>query len=189
MKIRLAQINPLVGNFDYNSKLIKDIIESSKEYDIIVFPELSVTGYPPQDLLTNSSFIEKASKTLESIVKIIGKQVVVIGFPRKKGEFLFNSAAIINDGDILGYHDKMLLPTYDVFDENRYFKQGASADPIKVEINGKSMSLGVQICEDLWDDSYDLKITDTLIEKGAEMIINISASPYRKGILDKSCLL
>ncbi len=185
MKIRLAQINPIVGNFDYNSKLIKDAIQSSTDYDIIVFPELSITGYPPQDLLTNSSFIEQASETLESIVENVGKQVVVIGFPRKKGEHLFNSAAIINDGEILGYHDKMLLPTYDVFDENRYFKRGVSANPIKVEIDGKSLNLGVQICEDLWDDDYDLKITDTLIEKGAEMIINISASPYRKNILDK----
>ena len=185
MKIRLAQINPIVGNFDYNDRLIKDTIQSSADYDIIVFPELSVTGYPPQDLLTNSAFIEQANKTLESISEIVQDQVVIIGFPRKKGKHLFNSAAIINDGEVLGYHDKLLLPTYDVFDENRYFEPGTGVSPIKVEIKGRALNLGVQICEDLWDDDYDLKITDTLIEKGAEMIINISASPYRKNILDK----
>ena len=185
MKIRLAQINPIVGNFDYNAKLIGDVIQSSSEYDIIVFPELSLTGYPPQDLLLDSEFISQTEQTLESIKKIVNNQVVIIGFPRKKINQLFNSAAIINEGEIIGYHDKILLPTYDVFDENRYFEPGAGIKSFKVDINGKPLNFGVQICEDLWEDDYNFKITDTLIEKGAEMIINISASPYRKNILDK----
>ena len=84
MKIRLAQINPIVGNFDYNAKLIVDVIQSSSEYDIIVFPELSLTGYPPQDLLLDSGFISQTEQTLESIKEIVNNQVVIIGFPRKK---------------------------------------------------------------------------------------------------------
>ena len=121
---------------------------------------------------------------LESIKKIVEEQIVIIGFPRKRENDLFNSAAVINKGDTIGYHDKILLPTYDVFDEKRYFKSASSINPIKAEINGVPISMGIQICEDLWDDD-DVRITDTLIEKGAEIMINISASPYRKKILDK----
>ena len=92
MKIRLAQINPIVGNFDYNAKLIGDVIQSSSEYDIIVFPELSLTGYPPQDLLLDSEFISQTEQTLESIKEIVNNQVVIIGFPRKK----INQLLILN---------------------------------------------------------------------------------------------
>ena len=185
MKIRLAQINPIVGNLESNTHLIISTIKSSTEYDIIVFPELSLTGYPPQDLLLDSNFIYQTEQMLESIKKIVEEQIVIIGFPRKKENDLFNSAAVINKGDIIGYHDKILLPTYDVFDEKRYFKSASSINPIKAEINGVPISMGIQICEDLWDDDDDVRITDTLIEKGAEIMINISASPYRKKILDK----
>jgi len=185
MKIRLAQINPIVGNLESNTHLIISKIKSSVEYDIIVFPELSLTGYPPQDLLLDSNFIYKTAQMLESIKKIVEEQIVIIGFPRKKEHDLFNSAAVIKKGDIIGYHDKILLPTYDVFDEKRYFKSASSINPIKTEINGTPISMGIQICEDLWDNDDDVRITDTLIEKGAEIMINISASPYRKKILDK----
>jgi len=185
MKIRLAQINPIVGNLESNAQLIIRTIKSSGEYDIIVFPELSLTGYPPQDLLLDSNFIHKSAEMLETIKEIVGEQIVIIGFPRRNGNDLFNSAAVISKGEIIGYHDKILLPTYDVFDEKRYFKSSSIISPIKAEINGAPLSIGVQICEDLWGDDYDTRITETLIDKGAELIINISASPYRKNILDK----
>ena len=185
MKIRLAQINPIVGNLEYNSNLIKDIIESSESFDIVVFPELSLTGYPPQDLLFDKKFIKETKETLIDIKKHVKHQVVVLGLPMYEGDSLMNSAAVLKGGEVVGYHRKILLPTYDVFDETRYFDSSDKISPIIVSVDNKKVSLGIQICEDLWDDSYSTKITKTLIDKGAEMIINISASPYRKKIIDK----
>ena len=185
MKIRLAQINPTVGDLDGNTDLIIKTIQSSPDSSVIVFPELSTTGYPPQDLLLDSNFINEADKKLNLIKKNVGEQAVVLGIPRYFNGKLFNSAAIINNGEIIGYHDKVLLPTYDVFDEKRYFKSSRKIETFRVSLGNKSINLGIQICEDLWDEDYDLSIFDTLIDKGAEMIINISASPYRKNILDK----
>ena len=185
MKIRLAQINPTVGDIDGNTDLIIKTIKSSSEGSIIVFPELSITGYPPQDLLLDSGFITKVEESLDLIRQNTEMRTVVVGLPRYSGCELYNSAAIISNGNILGYHDKVLLPTYDVFDENRYFKPSSRIEPFKVSLDGKSIVLGIQICEDLWDEDYDHNISETLIEKGAEMIINISASPYRKNIISK----
>jgi len=184
MKIRLAQINPTVGNLEENASLIVNAIKSASEYDIIVFPELSLTGYPPQDLLLDSNFIQETKRKLDSIKQVVGDQIAIIGFPREKEGKLFNSAAVINQGNVIGYHDKILLPTYDVFDEKRYFQSSDSINPIKAKINGISISIGIQICEDLWDDDHEVNVTEDLVEKGAEMIINISASPYRKKIID-----
>ena len=185
MKVRLAQINPIVGNLEYNTGLIKDIISSSRESDIIVFPELSLTGYPPQDLLLDKKFILETQEALADIKNIVEQQVVIIGLPVFANDSLMNSAAVIQNKEIVGYHSKVLLPTYDVFDETRYFTPSDEISPIAVMVNNINVNIGVQICEDLWDDSYSLKITEALIDKGAEMIINISASPYRKNILDK----
>ena len=185
MKIRLAQINPTVGDIDGNTDLIIKTIQSSPEGSIVVFPELSITGYPPQDLLLDAVFIAKVEENLDLIRQNTGMRTVVVGLPRYSGCELYNSAAIISNGNILGYHDKVLLPTYDVFDENRYFKPSSRIEPFKVSLDGKSIVLGIQICEDLWDEEYDHNISETLIEKGAEMIINISASPYRKNIISK----
>ena len=189
LNIRLAQINPIVGNLEYNAKLIKDIIISSEKFDLLVFPELSLTGYPPQDLLLDNNFIEKTQNAMDDIKQSVSNQLVIIGAPRKQDGALYNSAAILNDRGILGYRDKTLIPSYDVFDENRYFTASKDITPIQVEINKQNISLGVQICEDLWDDGYNEKVTNVLIDKGAEMIINISASPYRINILDKRLAL
>ena len=186
MNIRLAQINPIVGNLKYNSDLIKDTINSSKNFDIIVFPELSITGYPPQDLLLDKRFISKTEDALSDISDRIEDQVVIIGLPRYGDEkTLLNSAAVIQNRKIIGYHSKVLLPTYDIFDETRYFAASDNISPVKVIIHGKEINIGIQICEDLWDENYSFKVTDMLIKKGAEMIINISASPFQKNILYK----
>ena len=185
LNIRLAQINPIVGNLEYNAKLIKDIIISSEKFDLLVFPELSLTGYPPQDLLLDNNFIEKTQNAMDDIKQSVSNQLVIIGTPRKEDGALYNSAAILNDREILGYRDKTLIPSYDVFDENRYFTASKDITPIQVEINKQNISLGIQICEDLWDNGYNEKVTNVLINKGAEMIVNISASPYRVNILDK----
>jgi len=185
LKIRLAQINPSVGNIQYNSNLIKETISSSREIDLVIFPELSLTGYPPQDLLLDSNFLNLVDSEIHSIKNIVANQVVIIGAPRRENSSLFNSAVVIHNGEILGYRDKTLIPSYDVFDERRYFSPSQNISPIEVMLGDKNVNLGIQICEDLWDGEYDKKITSTLIEKGAEMIVNISASPFRKNILSK----
>lgn len=183
MKVRVAQINPIVGNIDYNTSLIKDTILSSSGADLVVFPELSIVGYPPQDLLLDNNFILRAQSALDEIVGCVDNQVVIVGYPqRAENGNLYNSAAVIQNNRIVGGYAKNLLPTYDVFDETRYFMPSGQADPVTVEIDGKEVVLGIQICEDLWDKNYSIKVTDTLISKGAELIINISASPYRKNI-------
>ena len=162
MNIRLAQINPTVGDLDGNTNLIIETIQSSPECAFVVFPELSITGYPPQDLLLDAGFIDKVGKKLNLIKDNVGMRAVVVGLPRYSNGELFNSAAIINNGEIIGYHDKALLPTYDVFDEKRYFESSNRIEPFKVTLGGKSISVGIQICEDLWDGGYDLNISDTL---------------------------
>ena len=135
LTIRLAQINPIVVNLEYNAKLIKDIIISSEKFDLLVFPELSLTGYPPQDLLLDNNFIEKTQNAMDDIKQSVSNQLVIIGTPRKEDGALYNSAAILNDREILGYRDKTLIPSYDVFDENRYFTASKDITPIQVEIN------------------------------------------------------
>ena len=185
MNIRIAQINPIVGDIDGNSELIRKTIISSPDDSIVVFPELAITGYPPQDLLLDPKFINQAQNAIQSLKTYVQRKVAIIGLPRYYDENLYNSAAIINNQKILGYHDKVLLPTYDVFDEKRYFKSSNTIQPYEISLDGKVIKIGVQICEDLWDQNYDLSVSDELIQKGAEMMINISASPYRKSIIDK----
>ena len=185
MKIRLAQINPTVGDIQKNCTLIKSIIADSKGSDIVVFPELSLTGYPPQDLLLDSSFLDMVDDAINNIVDLVSNEVVIVGVPRRYNGSLYNSAVVLQNGKILGYRDKTLIPSYDVFDEARYFASASDIAPIDITVDDKKINLGVQICEDLWDDNYSQKVSNTLIDKGADMIVNISASPFREGVLDK----
>ena len=186
MKIALSQINPTVGDLDGNARIIRDIIKSfSPICDLIVFPEMALTGYPPQDLLLDSAFIQQTSKTLNSIARSVKTVPVIIGTVRKENNHLFNTAAILQDGDIIDYRDKTHLPTYDVFDEDRYFTSAQSINPAEININGKKVLIGVQICEDLWDAEHDIKVSQELSDKGAKFLINISASPYHVNKLDE----
>ena len=179
MKVTLAQINPTVGALKKNCSKIKEIINKySSKSDIIVFPEMVLTGYPPQDLLFDSSFIMNAESLLEELAKSTFETPVIIGTIRQCGLKLYNTAAVIQYGKIQAYRDKTHLPTYDVFDEHRYFTSAKLIDPVELTINNKLYKIGIQICEDLWDENYELKICQLLHEKGAELIINISASPY-----------
>ena len=179
MKIALGQINPTVGDIRGNTNKIIDIINQiSGKADILVFPELVLTGYPPQDLLYESNFIEAVESAISDISKVVSSTVVVLGAVRVVNDQLFNTAVILQNGGVVGYRDKSLLPTYDVFDEDRYFTPSKSIEPIEVNINSKPISLGVEICEDMWDDAYQTKVTKQLSDKGADLIINISASPF-----------
>jgi len=178
MRIALCQINPIVGALQSNAdKIIQIIGKYSAQCDLLIFPELVLTGYPPQDLLADSQFIANTEATLNKIV-FTTTTPVILGSVRRDGDNLFNSAAIMHNGNLTAYCDKTHLPTYDVFDEMRYFTPSKERKPVTLQCGNKQASLGIQICEDLWDHEYDCKVSRELIEKGAEVIINISASPY-----------
>lgn len=179
----MAQINPTMGDLRGNIEKIKKFLVDAKnrEANLVIFPELVISGYPPQDLLLKNGYVKKNKKLLEKMIRENTVDVVgVIGFVDYNGNDLFNAAIIFKKNKIVGVVYKTLLPTYDVFDEARYFKplKEEEIGPISVKILGKTIKLGVEICEDLWDKNYDVKVTDLLVRKGAELIINISSSPF-----------
>ena len=179
MIVALCQINSKVGDLSYNREKIikyynKSIILNA---DIVVFPEMAITGYPPQDLLFRELFIEQNLKTLEIIARH-SSIPMIIGYVRKASTGLFNSAAICYDGKLQASFDKILLPSYDVFDEKRYFNSGKYPKIHSLKHNNLNTKIGIQICEDMWDDKYLCKVSKEQKKMGANMIINISASPY-----------
>jgi len=176
MKIAIAQINTTVGDINGNfEKIISNLTKAKNEKtDLVVFPELTLTGYPPRDLLIKKSFVKKNIEVLHQLVKLTENIAIIVGFVDEKNGNLYNAAAFINNKKIIEIYHKMHLPNYDVFDEKRYFTSGSS--PSLIEF--KDVKLGLTICEDIWIDhgpAYDLK------KKGAELIINISASPFHAG--------
>jgi len=191
MKISLCQINPTVGAIDRNVDLIMKWYQKAVAAgaELTVFPELVLVGYPPQDLLLRRRFINKAEMALKSIAE---KTTVpmIIGNPLRENGELYNCAFVCSNGEITGHYKKRLLPTYDVFDEDRYFTSGESMEVIEVRFGDSLVKIGMQICEDLWDEDYACNLAKSLKEKGAECIVNISASPYRVGRLaDRSKLI
>ena len=184
MKIALCQINPILGFFDYNQKLIEKYYQTALDNsaDLIVFPEMSITGYPPQDLLLQEDFIKKNEEVLHQIAKI-STVPMIVGYVRSKNTKLFNSAALCQEGKVCYIYDKILLPTYDVFDESRYFTPGVKPGIWSITVSGKEYKIGIQICEDLWDSDYDIKVMKQQKKLGADLIINTSASPYSKNRL------
>jgi len=185
MKVGMAQVNSTVGDLVGNIDKIRAYIERAKEadVDIVAFPELCVTGYPPQDLLYEKAFVTQNKEALLNLVKDISGVVGIVGFVDCDGSRIFNSAAVFSEGKIVKVVNKTLLPTYDVFDEARYFvpQKRRNIMPVEVTIKGSHIRLGVEICEDLWDERYDIKVTDILVQRGAQLVINISASPFYVG--------
>lgn len=187
MRIALAQINPTVGGIAFNADLIQNAIHRAKEQGarLVVFPELAIIGYPPKDLLLKPAVVRACQDAVEKIAKDCVGITAVIGLPlpsdKPTGPVLYNAAAICQDGRVTGHHLKHLLPTYDVFDERRYFEPGPRID--LSELDG--VKLGVSICEDLWNDAesftrqlYHDNPVDELAKAGAQLFINCSASPY-----------
>jgi NAD+ synthase (glutamine-hydrolysing) len=186
LKIAMAQINSTVGDLEGNiSKIKKNLINAKNcGADLVIFPELAVTGYPPQDLLLENGFVENNKKVLEKMITSNDVDIVgVVGFVDYKRKDLFNAVSIFKKNRIVGVVYKTLLPTYDVFDEDRYFKPNNEDDiaPVSVFLNGNNVKLGVEICEDLWDSNYNVKVTDLLAKRGAELIVTVSASPFLLG--------
>lgn len=190
MKIAISQINTTIGDFDGNYRKIKDAYAKAVESnaDLVLTPEMAITGYPPRDLLLRKDFVEKNISVLKDLAKITGKVGLVVGYVdfnrNKPGRNLTNSIALLKDGKIIEIRHKTLLPTYDVFDEDRYFEPAEVNRP--VEFNG--VKLGLTICEDIWNDEdfwrdrrYRRNPPAELFDAGAEILINISASPWHLG--------
>lgn len=183
MKIGMAQINPIVGNLEFNMKKILEYIERSRKsgVDILIFPEMSITGYPPLDLIYENGFITENMECLNRIAARCTDIVVVVGFINREGGNIYNAAALIHNARLKGIVHKKLLPTYDVFDEERYFTEADEIKPLSLVMNGEPILLGIEICEDMWDKSSEYKVTQILADKGARIIFNISASPFYIG--------
>ncbi|MCX8176676.1 MAG: NAD+ synthase [Candidatus Bathyarchaeota archaeon] len=183
MKVAMAQINAVVGDIYGNIEKIQEFLELARDCgaDIVAFPELAVTGYPPQDLLYEREFVKANKEYLWKLINENRELVGIVGFVDYEDGALYNAAAVFKGNKILAVVHKTLLPTYDVFDETRYFKPSKNIAPVKIDINGEKLLVGVEICEDLWDEEYSVKVTDILAAKGAELIINISASPFYVG--------
>lgn len=190
MKLALAQINPTVGDFSGNSKKIVAFAREahSRGADLALFPELAVCGYPPRDLVERPAFIARSQQVVEEMARAIPDITVICGFvsPAKgeTGKFAMNSAATLRHGRVEFVQSKMLLPTYDVFDELRYFEPAASQKVLPLD--GKQ--LAVTICEDAWNDKhfwhrrlYKIDPVDELLRAGANLMLNISASPFHLG--------
>lgn len=190
MKIALAQINPTIGDFEGNTDKMMRFIEKTKglRCDLIIFSELVISGYPPRDLLERRDFLAADKAYLQKLVDSVAGIGVVCGCvtenPNQEGNPLFNSAVLFDEGKILHQAHKRLLPTYDVFDEERHFEPGREYSPFVY----KGWKLGLTVCEDIWNDKdffprrpYPENPVSRIIEEGANLVINISASPYFAG--------
>jgi NAD+ synthase (glutamine-hydrolysing) len=175
LRIGMSQINVTVGDFAGNTKKILEAIAEARALgvDILAFPELAICGYPPEDLLFKPQFIDENLKCLEKIAEQTSELAAVVGFVDAK-EDIYNAAAIINDGKIISIYHKIYLPNYGVFDENRYFQAGREC-PVYI-VDG--VGVGVNICEDIW---YEAGPATVQAYAGAEVIVNISSSPYHAG--------
>lgn len=176
MRVAVAQINCTVGDLEGNSEKMSEYIKKAEEWgsDIICFPELALTGYPPEDLLLKPKFVDDNLARIKELSRSINDIVAVVGFVDRDGQNLYNAAAIIYRSKIYGIYRKMFLPNYGVFDEKRYFKSAVAPSVFKF---GR-LIFGVNICEDIWH-------TDGPTKKqalwGARLILNINASPYHLG--------
>jgi len=195
MRITMAQLNPVVGDIEGNVARVVDALQiaSGERADLVVFPELVLTGYPPKDLLEFPAFIAQVREALVRVVRVSNDFPglgIVLGAPTPTnlpdGKPLFNTALLITDGEVVFQQSKMLLPTYDVFDELRYFRPAADNDVITF----KGEKLGLSVCEDVWNEPdpsrgdkrpYSCDPVAMLSEKGATLLINISASPFSVG--------
>ena len=190
MRIALAQINPTVGDIAGNVRKIVSFIDNAKAQgaQVVVFPELAIVGYPPKDLLLKPQFVSDNLRALKLIASHVHGMDVLVGYvePNRApiGRPLYNALAVLRDGKIVSKHFKTLLPTYDVFDESRYFEPGPKEQAVNVvPVGGKQ--LGISICEDLWNDErmvprrlYHDNPLAVLSSAGADVIINASASPF-----------
>jgi NAD+ synthase (glutamine-hydrolysing) len=175
LRIGMAQINTTLGDFSGNRRIIIEAINQARSLgvDLLTFPELAICGYPPEDLLFKPQFLAENTQSLEKVAEASSGITIVIGCVDAR-EDIYNAAAIIHDGKLAGMYHKTFLPNYGVFDENRYFRAGSEC-PIYI-IAG--INIGINICEDVW---YESGPSTSQAYAGAELIVNISSSPYHFG--------
>jgi NAD+ synthase (glutamine-hydrolysing) len=175
LRVALAQIDPTVGDIRGNARKIAEHTSAAREQGaaLVVFPELTISGYPPEDLLLKTSFLDQVGEALEDLAAQTRGIVALVGFPERADD-VYNSAAVLADGEVAAVYRKMYLPNYGVFDEQRYFQAGSEAGIF--ELNG--IPIGMSICEDIWEPGPPA-MTEALA--GAQVIVNLSASPYRSG--------
>ena len=184
MKIALAQINPVIGDFERNTRIILERIDEASRMgaELVVFPELSVCGYPPQDFLEFADFLRRCEESVVHIAQACKGIAAILGAPTQnpeaKGKNLFNSALLLHEGQIIGQADKALLPTYDIFDEYRYFEPARRFGCVHF----RGVKIALTVCEDIWDIGEDPMYTvsplDELAKENPQIAINISASPF-----------
>ena len=178
IKITIAQINTILGDLNFNSKIILENANAASDggSDVLITPELSLTGYPPEDLLLRTSFLEKVYKKLDDLIIKIQKSspelTVIVGHPftDKKNKYLFNTATVFRSGKIIGRYGKLELTNYDVFDERRYFDPDGS--PFTFDVNGVNCALN--ICEDVWFS----RAPKMAKAAGADIVLILNASPF-----------
>jgi NAD+ synthase (glutamine-hydrolysing) len=175
LRVGLAQLNTTVGDIDGNAGRIVDALTDARAQgaQLVVFPELAVNGYPPEDLLLKTHFLAAGRRALDEIAASVEGMVALIGFAEHAGD-VYNSLAVVSEGAVRGIYRKMFLPNYGVFDEQRYFQSGDT--PALARLDGTT--LGLTICEDIWEPGPPA--SDEALA-GAEVIVNISASPYHMG--------
>ncbi|MBM3461288.1 MAG: NAD+ synthase, partial [Armatimonadetes bacterium] len=175
-RVALAQINCLVGDVEGNCQRIIGRIGEAREHgaDLVVFPELAVTGYPPEDLLMKPRFLKENVQAMERIREATSGITAVVGFV-DVGRDIHNAAAVLHDGKQVGLHYKVFLPNYGVFDEDRYFRRGRTLSVFEK----RGVIFGVGICEDIWYPEGPAH--DQCLHGGAQVIININASPFHAG--------
>jgi NAD+ synthase (glutamine-hydrolysing) len=174
LNIQIAQINLLVGDVEGNAQRIIDTAMAALgEADIIVFPELALTGYPPEDLLLRDHFIRRVERAVATILSRVNGIHLVVGYPLRRGDKLCNAAGVWRDGEVVAEYAKHLLPNYSVFDEKRYFQPGHEA--VTFEVGG--VRIGLTVCEDIWQAEPAAMSRAA----GAQMLLNINASPFHMG--------
>jgi NAD+ synthase (glutamine-hydrolysing) len=175
LRVALAQINPTVGDLRGNARKITDYIARARDEGaaLVVFPELTLSGYPPEDLLLKTSFLDASQLAIRELAAQTRDIVAIVGYPEQADD-VYNTAAVLADGEVVATYRKMYLPNYGVFDEQRYFQSGAEA--AIVEVN--DVPIGLSICEDIWEPGPPA-MSEALA--GAQVIVNLSASPYRAG--------
>ncbi len=180
LKIALAQLNFTVGDVRGNTdKVIAESLRARDDLgaDLVLFPELTLTGYPPEDLLFHAGLKRRVSEGLQRVIESTRGIAVMLGYPEYQASHIYNSAILLEDGEVLGRYRKRLLPNYAVFDEKRYFEPGDQA----VVVDFRGARLGLSICEDAWEAGP----MESAAEAGASVILNINASPYSIGIQDR----
>src|SRR5919202_3904411 len=175
LRIALAQIDTTVGDIQGNAQLVREHIERARDQGAqrVVFPELALTGYPPEDLLLKPHFVDAAGAALDELAADVEDIVALIGFPERRDD-VYNACGVLADGRVQAIYRKMFLPNYGVFDENRYFQAGT--EPALIELNG--IAIGLTVCEDIWEPGPPAT-SEALA--GAQVVVTLSASPYHAG--------